>query len=198
MKKEYEVNGKKIVVENGTISVNGNLVTGLVYPHQIRDIKDAPKSTRDNIAKNKLDMTGKVYVDCRTGLTIDREIAEEAARQTVEINTAKDPKNIIEGYAELQAAYTDVARYYRDLEKSYDTSISLEPIKIKPEELEKQYPVAAAYIKAKIYNEADNYAKSTAGKKAMERIIKGENYETVITEMEAEWKAVAISAVINN
>ena len=198
MRKEYEVNGKTIIVENGTLTVNGNKVCDHVYNYQIREIKDAPKFIRDHVAKNKLDMTGKVYVDCKTGLTINREIAEEAARQTEENRKATDPNNVIEGYTEIKAAYADVARYFRDLEKSYETSIGPNPIAVQPEDVEKKYPKAAAYVEAEKYSKADNYDKANAGKKAMERIVAGENYETVIAEMKAEWLADAEKAVLNN
>jgi len=55
------------------------------------------------------------------------------------------------------------------------------------EQLNIQYPVAVAYLKAESYENASNYAKSAAGKKAKERIANGEDYITALTDMEAEW-----------
>ena len=49
------------------------------------------------------------------------------------------------------------------------------------------YPIAAAYLKAESFENASNYAKSSAGKKAKERIANGEDYITVLADMEAEW-----------
>lgn len=198
MKAEYDVNGKKIVVENGAITINGTLATDHVYPHHIREIKDAPKSLRDYIAKNNINTDGRVYVDCKTGLMVPREIAEEAVKQTEEKEALTDPNKVIDGYAELVAAYNDRARYQAELERSYDTSIGPKPIAVKPEEIEAKYPRAAAYAKARAYSSARNYAKSAAGEKAMEKIIAGEDYAVVIAEMDAEWHAAAQQAVLNN
>lgn len=49
------------------------------------------------------------------------------------------------------------------------------------------YPIAAAYLKAESFENASNYAKSSAGKKAKERIANGEDYITALADMEAEW-----------
>ena len=200
MKKEYDVNGKKIVVENGAISINGALALDHVYLHQIREINDAPKSQLDGFKKSGLSPDGRVYISGKIGLFIMQEIAEEAARQTDELNSAKDPKNTIEGYAELVAAYNDRNRYHREHSKMIDAgkSYNIKPVKVNPEDLEKQYPKALAFIKAETYNNSDNYDKSNAGKKAMERIIAGENHETVIEKMESEWMKAAEQAVFNN
>ena len=54
-------------------------------------------------------------------------------------------------------------------------------------ELCEKYPKAAAMLQAEAYSRASNVAKSAAGRKARERIIDGEDYKTVIAEMEEEW-----------
>lgn len=41
--------------------------------------------------------------------------------------------------------------------------------------------------KAEAYEQAENYVKSAAGRKAKERIINGEDPATVLSEMETEW-----------
>jgi len=196
--KEYQVNGRKITVENGIITVDGKKITDHVYPHQVREIKDAPKMIRDHLAKNSINTDGKVYVDCSSGLTIDREIAEEAVRQTEEFEAARDPRNIIEGYTELKAAYADAARYARELEKSYETSIGPNPVTVKQETVVAKYPRAAAYVEAENYSNASNYAKSAAGTKATGRIIAGEDYQVVIAEMKESWMIAAQKAVDNS
>ena len=53
----------------------------------------------------------------------------------------------------------------------------------------KQYPVAAAYIKAENWGLASNYAKSAAGNKAKKKIAAGVNYLEVLAQMEQAWSA---------
>jgi len=60
---------------------------------------------------------------------------------------------------------------------------------VSSKDLKAQYPRAAAYIKAEGYSLANNHAKASAGKKALERIINGEDHEKVLVGMEAEWSA---------
>lgn len=57
------------------------------------------------------------------------------------------------------------------------------------EELAAKYPRASAYLTAQSWSVASHYGKSAAGRKALERIINGEDHEQVITEMKAEWSA---------
>lgn len=54
-------------------------------------------------------------------------------------------------------------------------------------ELYEKYPKAAAMLQAEAYSSASNVAKSSAGRKARERIIDGEDYTQVIADMEKEW-----------
>ena len=56
-------------------------------------------------------------------------------------------------------------------------------------ELKKRFPRAAAYITAEGWSRSSNSGKRQAGKKALERIIAGENHEQVLADMEAEWNA---------
>ena len=64
-------------------------------------------------------------------------------------------------------------------------------------ELETQYPVAAAYIRAEGYEMASNYSKSAAGRKAKEEIASGNDYKTAIIKMETEWKATVTENMWN-
>lgn len=54
-------------------------------------------------------------------------------------------------------------------------------------ELCEKYPKAAAMLQAEAYSSASNVSKSSAGRKARERIIDGEDYKQVIADMEKEW-----------
>lgn len=60
------------------------------------------------------------------------------------------------------------------------------PPKVRSDELKQQYPRAAAYIKADDWGTSGNYERGVAGKKALERIINGEDYKVAIAEMETE------------
>jgi hypothetical protein len=51
------------------------------------------------------------------------------------------------------------------------------------------YPVANAYLTAESWSCAAHHVKSSAGRKAKERIRNGEDYIKVLEEMEAEFKA---------
>lgn len=88
MKKEYRTGTDTIIVKDGTITINGDLSHRGVYSNQIKEIQDSPKSFQDLIRFANTD--GKVYV--AGGLThifIAREIAEEAARQTMMLRKKK-------------------------------------------------------------------------------------------------------------
>jgi len=198
MRKEFEFSGKKVIVENGGILINGQEAADHLYPYQIREISDAPKNLREHIKKNNIPVEGRVYISSRVGALVPREVADEAVRQTAEIDAAKDPRNVIEGYTELEAAYEDIRRYHRELEESYETSIGPEPIRGNVDELSAKHPKAAAYIAAENYSNAHNYAKSSAGDKAKKRLIAGEDYELVLAEMKAEWSKAAGIAVQNS
>lgn len=106
----------------------------------------------------------------------------------------------IEGLKELEKARSEWRKYHYEFNRIMESGDSIFPARpeIDPDEIAKIYPRAAAYIKAESYASARNVDKYSAGKKALERIINGEDYEVVITEMESEWKAAALNAVMFN
>lgn len=61
----------------------------------------------------------------------------------------------------------------------------------------RRHPVAAAYRKAEAFARASAYRKSLAGQRAKQRLLAGEDYETVIAEMDNEWSEAASAAVEN-
>lgn len=65
------------------------------------------------------------------------------------------------------------------------------------EELKQKYPAAAAYVKAEGFSESSNFQKAAAGRKAMEKIRKGESYAKVVDEMEKEWSSAAAKSAMN-
>ena len=64
--------------------------------------------------------------------------------------------------------------------------------KIDPIELSARYPMAAAMLRAESYSRAANYRKAGAGRKAVERILDGEDWEKAISDTEAEWHEAAL------
>lgn len=100
--------------------------------------------------------------------------------------------NAIPGLKEIQAAKTDLENWQYEFEESFK-DVGGMGVRPKPqydfEELYRKYPRASAYLKAEAYSRAANYAKASAGKKALERIINGEDCDAVLEEMESEWSA---------
>jgi hypothetical protein len=97
----------------------------------------------------------------------------------------------IEGLRELQQAINDKLNYRyewnRRMEDEALSSIMPEKPAVSVVELKAKYPRAAAYITAEGWSRSSNSGKRQAGKKALERIIAGENHEQVLADMEAEW-----------
>ena len=115
---------------------------------------------------------------------------EENKRKAAEERNARI--EAIPGLKEIRAAREDLKRWHDEFEDSF-RDVGGMGVRPKPqydfEELYRKYPRASAYLKAEAYSRAANYAKASAGKKALERIINGEECDTVLSEMEAEWSA---------
>lgn len=98
----------------------------------------------------------------------------------------------IPGLKEIKAAKEDLENWHYEFEDSFK-DVGGMGVRPKPqydfEALYKKYPRANAYLKAEAYSRAANYAKASAGKKALERIINGEECDAVLAEMESEWSA---------
>jgi hypothetical protein len=118
----------------------------------------------------------------------DKKAAEKAAAEAREAKI-----NAIEGLKELKAAINEQDDYYHEINRRFENEALSSILPTQPtaniKELKEKYPRAAAYIKAENWKYANNYAKAAAGKKALERIINGENYEQALADMEAEWSA---------
>lgn len=112
----------------------------------------------------------------------------EAKRKAVEDRKAKIAA--IEGLDEIIEAKRDLENWHYEFQKSFSDVGGL-GVRKKPEydfdAMYTRYPRAAAYLKAESFANASNYMKANAGKNAKERIINGDNPETVIEEMEKEW-----------
>ena len=118
-----------------------------------------------------------------------KEADEKAAR-----DARQEKIDSIEGLKEIERAQMDEERYSRQFNRMMDDEFNdgaRPPRRPKANsiELRRRYPRAAAYLKAESWEYASNYAKASAGKKALERIINGEDYSKVLEDMDAEWSA---------
>lgn len=100
-------------------------------------------------------------------------------------------RDAIPGLKELEAAKEEQAAYREAFSRAMDGGDGIYPAKPKgdPEELSAQYPMAAAMLRAESYSRAANSRKASAGRKAVERILNGEDWEKAISDMETEWSA---------
>ncbi len=104
----------------------------------------------------------------------------------------------IEGLKELEFAREDIAAWHEEFAKSFDHVGGL-GVRPRPNHdlkaLAEKYPRASAYLKAESWSYAANYEKAAAGKKALERIINGEDYALALSNMEAEWSKACESHI---
>ena len=146
----------------------GFRITERVSPKQIEQIKALKDEIIDELVK--------------------REAAEKAAA------AAREAKiKAIEGLAEIQDAINAEIDYHNEFNRRMENEAQSSFLPAKPEanskDLRAKYPRAAAYVKAENWVYSGHFAKVAAGRKALERIINGENYEQVLADMEAEWSA---------
>jgi len=136
------------------------------------------RSGNENAAK-----TNKVSGNKADKAASEKAIAERKAKTAA-----------IEGLEEIRSAIHAAEQYHRDFNRMMDDEYNdgVNP----PErpttniaELKARYPRAAAYLVAESYSYADHYVKAGAGKRAVERIINGEDYNKVLADMKAEWDA---------
>lgn len=164
-------------------------ITEIIKKYNIRIGGDGTQLACDpRIAKNA---EALAFVKAHKADIIEHITAEaDAKRKEADERTAKIAA--IEGLAEIRAARADLAAWHEEWDASFADVGGL-GVRQKPEydfdALNAKYPRAAAYLKAETFENASNYAKASAGKKAKERIINGEDCEKVLDDMEAEWKA---------
>lgn len=119
-------------------------------------------------------------------------MAEEAEeRETAE--RRRNFRDAIPGLKELEIAREEHAAYREAFAQAVDSGNGIYPAKPKsdPAELSVQYPMADAMLRAESYSRAANYHKASAGRKAVERILDGEDWKKVIGDMEADWNEEA-------
>lgn len=118
--------------------------------------------------------------------------AEEAAKreEAARIGREREARRAaIHGVKLIEKAREEWDKWHDDTVRAIDSGDGIRPAepKVNIEALKEQYPRAAALLKAESYSRSTNYAKSSAGSKARERIIDGEDYEKAIADMEQEW-----------
>lgn len=119
------------------------------------------------------------------GDAVDLAAERFAARQTkIETN--------IPGLDELRSIIADWDEYQGGFNRMMEDEMNdgVNPPQrptVEVAEIARQYPIAAAYIKAENWDNASHYRKSGAGSRAKTKIENGEDYQTVIAEMEKEW-----------
>ena len=100
--------------------------------------------------------------------------------------------NAIPGLREIKAAQEDMERWREEFTASFESEAGGGVgVRTKPKYdmagLYAKYPRAKAYLEASDYANAEHYVKAGAGKKALEAIINGEDYEQAIKDMKTEW-----------
>ena len=117
----------------------------------------------------------------------EKEAAEKAAYEDRERKIGG-----IEGLAEIRQCYAAWDEYHFDFQKMMDTGRSYMTVPrpaVKPDDLRNLYPRADAYLKAEQYAHKSNYELSAIGKRALERIINGEEHTLVMQDMEEDLSA---------
>ena len=97
----------------------------------------------------------------------------------------------IEGLFEIKDAIAEREKFLKEYNDAVEngTGILPAPPKTDIKALMDKYPRASAYLKAENYMKPANFMKSDAGIRARDRIVNGEDYEKVISDMESEWKS---------
>lgn len=97
----------------------------------------------------------------------------------------------IEGLFEIKDAIAEREKFLKEYNDAVENGTGILPAPPKPDikALMNKYPRASAYLKAESYMKSANFMKADAGIRARDRIINGEDYEKVISDMESEWKA---------
>lgn len=134
----------------------------------------------------KADMDEIINKKAEIIAALEAKKAEEQARE----NAREAKINTISGLKEIEELEREWERYDDAFARMMETGSSRMSVKmpaIQIKDLLEQYPRAAAYRKALEWSYASSLDKACAGKKALERIIEGEDYKAVLEDMEKEW-----------
>lgn len=116
--------------------------------------------------------------------------ARTAAEKAESERKAEELRRNVPGLDELRDAIAENERGYermrREIQEGEGFIHSYKPIDI--EALRVKYPAAAAYLKAEKFSRSSHFIKANAGRKAMDIIVAGGDFEKAISDMEAEWQ----------
>lgn len=98
----------------------------------------------------------------------------------------------IDGLEEIRKSFEEKNRWTREFNRAFGSEDGFVGMRAKPQdrtkELMEKYPRAAAYVKAYNLSIKTNYELSQIGADALEKIIDGDDYRDVISEMEQRCK----------
>lgn len=117
-------------------------------------------------------------------------LKEEEVQKKRSYEDRQEKIRAIEGLEEIQNAMREQIRWQRDFEISMSRGDGILPSKPidNIDELKRKYPRAAAYLIAERESLKNNFELSAIGKKALEAIINGEDYEAAMNRMMEEQK----------
>lgn len=99
----------------------------------------------------------------------------------------------IPGLAEREAAIEDISKWDEEFERNWERGDSGVGLRPRPQydldAMRAEYPRAAAYLAAESMSLSPNYIKASAGQKALNKIINGEDHVQALADAKAEWDA---------
>lgn len=140
---------------------------------------------RESIAARKEEITAI--------LIAEKKAKEEAEKRAYDERKAKI--DAIEGLCEISTAIAELDAWQAKFERSFYGPNACGGLGVGPrpthdiDAMKAAYPRAAAYLMANDWSHADHDVKASAGKKALEKIINGDDYGAAIDEMRHEWDA---------
>ena len=93
----------------------------------------------------------------------------------------------IPGLEKIEESRREWDRYEDKYERAMETSVFPAAPAVKYTTVRAQYPVADAYLTAQAWGMASHDVKSCAGSHAAKRIEAGDDYQSVMAEMETKW-----------
>lgn len=126
--------------------------------------------------------------------THETEHKARAAAKEAAIETA------CPGIGALRAAHDATAQYHDDFEAAMEIGDGILPRRpnVNSDELTKRYVAAATYLRLEGWSQSSHYIQASIGRKAMQRILAGEDHQIVMTDSDAEWTREAARCVANS
>ena len=103
------------------------------------------------------------------------------------VYSVKKPEEVIEGLSEIRAAIGEWVAYHQAKmefergDRDFEDVPTYDPGKV--DALKQKYPTAAAYLEAERWTRSDEPIKIRMGIKGCDRLLAGEDYNTVLEDM---------------